>query len=83
MEYESSESRVSTLVTGLLLGAVIGAGLALLTAPESGRKTRRRIRRTTGRLRGGAGDRWEEFAEDVKGRVDDAVRAASKRLPGR
>ena len=83
MEYDSSDSRVGTLMTGLLLGAVIGAGLALLTAPESGRKTRRRIRRTTGRLRGGAGDRWEEFADDVKVRVDDAIRAAQKRLPSR
>lgn len=83
MEYDSSESRVMTLIAGLALGAVIGAGLALLTAPDSGRKTRHRLRRTTDRLKGGAGDRWDDFAEDMKGRVDDAVRAASKRLPNR
>lgn len=83
MEYDSNERQVGTLIAGLALGVVIGAGLALLTAPESGRKTRRRLRRTTGRLKGDAGDRWEEFADDVKGRVDDAVRAASKRLPSR
>jgi len=83
VEYDTSDSRVGTLMTGLVLGAVIGAGLALLTAPESGRKTRRRIRKTTGRIRGDAGDRWEDFADDVKGRVDDAVRAAQKRLPSR
>jgi len=83
VEYDSTDSRVGTLVTGLVLGAVIGAGIALLAAPESGRRTRRRIRRSTGKLRGGAGDRWEEFAEDVRGRVDEAVRAASKRLQSR
>ncbi len=83
MEYESTDSRMGALIAGLALGAVIGAGIALLTAPESGRKTRRRLRKTTGRLTSGAGDRWDEFAEDVKGRVDDAISAAAKRLPGR
>jgi len=83
VEYDTSDSHVGTLVAGLVLGAVIGAGLALLTAPESGRKTRKKLRKTTGRLTSGAGDRWEDFADDVKGRVDDAVQAAKKRLPSR
>jgi gas vesicle protein len=83
VEYESTDGRMGALVAGLALGAVIGAGIALLTAPDSGRKTRRRLRKTTGRLTGGAGDRWDDFAEDVKGRVDEAISSAAKRLPGR
>lgn len=83
MEYESHESRVGALMAGLALGAVIGAGIALLTAPESGRKTRKKLRKTTGRLTSEAGDRWDDFAEDVKGRVDEAISSAAKRLPGR
>lgn len=83
MEYDTSENRIGTLVAGLALGAVIGAGVALLTAPESGRRTRRRLKKKTGNLTSEAGDRWEDFAEDVKGRVDEAVSAAAKRLPSR
>ena len=82
MEYESNEGRVGALLVGLALGAVIGAGVALLTAPQDGQKTRRKIRRTAGRIRLDAGDRWDDFADDVKDRVDDAVRTARKRLPG-
>jgi hypothetical protein len=83
VEYESNDSRIGALVAGLALGAVIGAGIALLTAPDSGRKTRRRLRKSTGRLTSEAGERWDDFAEDVKGRVDEAINTAAKRLPGR
>lgn len=82
MEYDSREGRIGALAVGLALGAVIGAGVAFLTAPQNGQRTRKKIRRTAGRLRVDAGDRWEEFADDVKDRVDDAVRTAKKRLPG-
>jgi len=83
VEYDTSENRIGTLVAGLALGAVIGAGIALLTAPDSGRRTRRRLKKGTGRLTSEAGDRWEDFADDVKGRVDEAINAAAKRLPSR
>lgn len=82
VEYESSDNRMGALVAGLALGAVIGAGIALLTAPDAGRKTRRKLRKTTGKLTSEAGDRWDDFADEVKGRVDEAISAASKRLPG-
>lgn len=82
MEYDEHSSQVMNFVSGLILGAVIGAGIALLTAPESGRRTRRRIRRTASDVRDTASDRWDELADDVKGRVDDALRVARKRIPG-
>lgn len=81
MEYDEHSSQVMNFVSGLVLGAVIGAGIALLTAPESGRRTRRRIRRTASDVRDTATDRWDELADDVKGRVDDALRVARKRIP--
>ncbi len=69
-----------TFVSGFLLGAMVGAGIALLAAPEAGMRTRRRIRKVAGGLRESAGDHWEDLAEDVKERVDDAVRGARKRF---
>jgi gas vesicle protein len=79
MDYDN-DSSVLNFVSGLVLGAVIGAGIALLTAPEEGRKTRRRLRRAASRLKSGAGDRWGELADDVGKRVDDTVRSARKRF---
>jgi gas vesicle protein len=79
MDYDN-DSQVLNFVSGLVLGAVIGAGIALLTAPDQGRRTRRRLRRTAHRLKGGAGDKWEEIADDVTKKVDEAVRHARKRF---
>lgn len=79
MEYEN-DGQLLNFVSGLLLGAAIGAGFALLTAPQSGRRTRRKIRRAAGDVRHDAEDRWDELAEDVKARVDDAVQGARSRL---
>jgi gas vesicle protein len=81
MEYDEHSSQVVNFVSGLVLGAVIGAGVALLTAPESGRRARKRLRRVAHDVRGTAGDRWDELADEVKGRVDDAVKGARKRFP--
>lgn len=79
MEYDQ-ESQVVSFISGLLLGAVIGAGVAMLTAPHSGRRTRRRIRRAAVDIKDTAGDRWEELAEEVKVKVDDAIHGARKKL---
>ena len=78
MDYEN-ETRAS-FMSGLLLGAVIGASIALLTAPQPGRRTRRRIQRSAGELRETAGDRWEDLAEDVRDKVDEAFKGARTRL---
>lgn len=74
------KSLVVSFVSGLLLGAVIGAGVALLSAPESGRSTRRRLKKAASGLKDGAADRWDELTEDVKERVDAALKGARKRL---
>ncbi len=82
MEYEQDASAVS-FVSGFILGAVLGAGIALLTAPESGGRTRRRIHRVATDAKESAGDQLEDLAEDVKQRVDDAVKATRKRFADR
>jgi gas vesicle protein len=74
------EAHPKTFVSGFLLGAMVGAGIALLAAPEAGMRTRKKIRRVAGELRDSAGDQWDDLAEDAKDRVDDTVRGARKRF---
>ncbi len=77
---QEHEAFSMTFVSGFLLGAIVGAGIALLAAPAAGMKTRRRIRRVAGGLRESAGDHWDDLAEDVKDKVDEAVRGALRRF---
>lgn len=75
-----TDRQVVSFMTGLVLGAVIGAGVALLTTPESGRKNRKRITRAAGDIRGSATDRFDDIASEVRDKVDDALRGARRRL---
>ena len=79
MDYEH-EAQAVRFVSGFLLGAFVGAGIALIAAPEAGTRTRRRIRRVAGDLKESAGDQWDDLAEDVKDKVDEAVQGARKRF---
>jgi gas vesicle protein len=74
--YYDEESGALNFVAGMLLGAVIGASMALLTAPQSGRKTRKRLVRAVSSARENAVDRWDDLSDEVQ----DAVRAGKKRI---
>lgn len=58
----------SGFLGGLLLGAVIGAGVALLFAPESGRETRRKLGRRLQQLRDQAGEEAQGLGADLERR---------------
>ena len=79
MYYEEQEQAVSFL-TGLVLGAVIGAGVALLSAPNTGRRTRRKIARAAHDARDTAQERFDHLTDDVRDRMDGAVQLARKRI---
>lgn len=81
MEYQEENARIVSFISGLILGAALGAGIALLTAPQPGTRTRKKIRRAANQLRDGATDRWDDLAEEMKSRVDDTVKSARRRLP--
>jgi gas vesicle protein len=81
MDSERERQAVSFL-SGLVLGAVIGAGVAMLTTPQQGKKSRRQLRKAVRRVRGSASDRLDDLASELKGRIDDAVGSARERLPG-
>jgi hypothetical protein len=56
---------VGLLGAGLLVGALVGAGAALLLAPQSGRETRTAIRRRARFARHRASDAWSELADEL------------------
>jgi gas vesicle protein len=68
---ESSNGRAGFLV-GIVFGAFLGAGLALLFAPERGGKTRKRIR-----------NRMRELQSDAVDSLDRAGSRTSKELSRR
>lgn len=86
MSYEDYEDEPYVIIEkhsggtgGFLLGLAIGAGLALLMAPQSGRKTRRDIERRAREAR----RRADELARDVSERVATQVERARAELEAR
>lgn len=59
IEFEADERGSGGLVTGIIIGAIIGAGIALLAAPRTGEDTRRRLSRRARDLRDEAAERLE------------------------
>lgn len=76
MSHDSEHGSARTFAAGLVLGALIGAGVALLFAPQSGEETRRLIRRRAKKLAAGAQDRFD----DVKDRIRKVRRQAEEAL---
>jgi len=57
---------VSLLGLGIVIGVVLGAGVALLTAPQSGRDTRESLSRRVRRARGQPSGMWERLGRELK-----------------
>jgi gas vesicle protein len=64
-----------SLGLGLLIGAAIGAGAALLMAPASGEQTRRQLRRNARRLAAQGGDTLSTLWDDA----DESARRFARR----
>ena len=64
--YYNEETGAINFIAGMLLGVVVGASLALLTAPQSGKRTRKKLVRAVSTARSSAGDRWGDLAEQVQ-----------------
>jgi gas vesicle protein len=58
-------SNTGSTLMGFALGAVVGAGLALLLAPDSGKKTRDRLASTARRWSKSAGDTIDQARDKV------------------
>lgn len=74
-------------LAGVVVGALVGIGLGMLLAPQSGHETRQRIRQRADemndRLRAGTGDlpgRVRATADDIARRGRSAVDESARRL---
>jgi gas vesicle protein len=69
MGFGKNDCSVGTVVLSFFIGTVVGAGVALLLAPEEGERTRRKITDFAEDMKEKAGDSFEE----VKDRVTTAL----------
>ncbi len=74
-----SENTGSKMFFSFLSGAAIGAGLALLFAPQSGKETRKQIKDFSEKLGGEVKDGVEKIGEKAKGFIDGAKDTFSKK----
>ena len=65
--------RGSSAVKALLLGALIGAGIALLYAPQSGEETRRGLKRRLRKVRALAEEKVDELGQRFAGRAESSA----------
>ncbi len=63
-----------------LLGALVGAGVALLLAPQSGKETQEEIRARALQFRSAAGERVREAQKNLEGRLSAAREGVQARV---
>ena len=72
--------RESAGIGSFLLGAAIGAGIALLMAPQSGEETRQRLTRGVRRVKWAAQDAVEDATAKVSDTFNEARRQVEERI---
>jgi gas vesicle protein len=65
-EHEHTASNAMRMVAGLLVGGLVGAGVTLLLAPQSGKRTRAQIQQKSIELRGQASDSMDDAVVQVR-----------------
>jgi hypothetical protein len=58
--------QVALFAAGIAVGALLGAGAALLTAPQSGIETRLALKRGARKARVRAEDRWDDLGRELR-----------------
>lgn len=76
-----------SVILAFLLGGVIGAGVALLTAPQSGRETREKMRgyadegrKKASEYSGQAKEKMREFADESRNKASEYAGQAKEKL---
>jgi len=66
------EGRISSWLNGLLIGALVGAVLALLFTPQSGRENRQVIEEKTNQVR----DQAVKLVDETRSRASEVIQRA-------
>ena len=69
MADECGSAGLGSIFLSFMMGAAIGGGLALLTAPGSGKETRDKVRQISDDLR----DKIKEITDDAETRIKDLL----------
>jgi len=69
MGNEEGRYSAGSLILGFFIGGLVGAGVALLLAPQPGREARKKIKE----LAENAKEKAAEYAEQMKGKVTSTV----------
>ena len=80
---DENSSQVGGLVAAFAVGALLGAGIALLYAPQSGKETRKLIADKSRQLKGRARDTLKDakgFIEGKKAEIAAAVEAGKEAM---
>ena len=72
---EKESENISLFFTGILMGGVIGAVLAMLYTPVTGKRMRRNISRTTGDFL----DDVNDYIETTRDKADELVKDGKKK----
>jgi len=76
MYFEQEDSGTYNFIAGMMLGAVIGASIALLSAPSSGKRTRRKLIKAVSDAGRNATDHLEDWGDDMR----STLRSQRRRL---
>lgn len=71
MAHEEHPSGLA-FVLGFTFGLAVGAGAAILLAPQSGRRTRRAIQRAAEDWRDSATEKWRDVRDETRGKWTEA-----------
>ena len=72
--YYRDESHTAYFLGGMAVGLLLGAGIAMLTAPQSGSRTRRRLKNSLSTAAGSLGAGWDEMGDEIRAAVDKGRR---------
>src|SRR5262245_14980138 len=70
LEYTGQSGNAKSLLTGLIVGGLVGAGTMLLLAPQPGAKTRAEVREGAIHMRDRASEKVKDTVTQVKSKAD-------------
>jgi gas vesicle protein len=74
----SGDNNSSFGIVAFLAGAALGAGLALLFAPQSGEETRKKIKDVSGKMADDIKDNYDKLSKEAKKSVEQVKIATEK-----